>query len=759
MKIKFLLISVLVLSFLSCKKEDQEKSQKNMFLDSLMAKMTLEEKIGQLNMATAGHIVTGQATNSDIAENIRKGNIGALLNITKADNIRQVQKIAVEESRLKIPLLFGLDVIHGYRTIFPIPIGLSCSWDMALIQNSARIAAQEASADGICWTFSPMVDLSRDPRWGRVAEGAGEDPYLGAEIAKAMVYGYQGDDLTKNNTLLSCVKHFALYGASEGGRDYNTVDMSRVKMFNVYFPPYKAAIDAGAGSVMTSFNEVEGIPTSAHKWLLDDVLRKRWGFDGIIFTDYTGISEMIKHGIGDLQEVSARAINAGLDMDMVSEGYLKTLKKSVDEGKVDVSQIEKSCRRILEAKYKLGLFDDPYKYCDPERAKTELYTNTNRQISREIAARSMVLLKNDKDILPLKEKGKIAIIGPLGDNRENMCGTWSVSGQFDKAISLKDGIEKRLGDKVEILLAKGSNIVEDPALENRISTFGKPTYRSDRPAEEMIKEAVDVAKKADVIIAAVGEAAEYNGECSSRSDLELPNVQRDLLKALVKLNKPIVMVLFTGRPLSIGWEKENIPSILNVWFAGSEAGDAIADVLFGDVNPSGKLTMSFPRNVGQVPVYYNHKNTGRPLEGEWFEKFKSSYIDIPNEPLYPFGYGLSYTTFDYSNLRLSSESIKMGEELNVSVDVKNTGKRNGEEVVQLYIRDLFGSITRPVKELKGFKKIKLDAGQTKTVEFTLNNENLSFYNSDLEFVAESGEFKVFVGGNSVDLLEGDFVLE
>ncbi len=758
MKIKILLIIFLAVSIQSCKKGDNQMSAKNQFLDSLLSELTIEEKIGQLNLPSAGHIVTGQATNSEIAEKIREGRVGGLLNITKVDNIRSVQKIAIEESRHKIPLLFGLDVIHGYRTVFPIPLGLSCSWDMKLIQKSASIAAQEASADGICWTFSPMVDLSRDPRWGRVAEGSGEDPYLGAEIAKAMVRGYQGDDLTKNNTLLACIKHFALYGAPDGGRDYNTVDMSRIRMYNEYFLPYKAGIEAGAGSVMMAFNEVDGIPATGNKWLIDNVLRKQWGFDGLVFTDYTGINEMIKHGMGDLQAVSKLALDAGVDMDMVGEGYLQTLKKSFDEGKIKEAQIDSACRRILKAKYELGLFDEPYKYCDPERAKNEIYTNANRQIAREIAARSMVLLKNDGDVLPLKKQGKIAIIGPLADNKENMCGTWSVSGQFDKAISLKQGIENKLGTNAEIFYAKGANFVDDSLLESRVSTFGKPTYRDPRPASEMIREALKVAKKADVIIAAMGEASEISGECSSRTTLELPNGQRDLLKALLKLNKPIVMVLFNGRPLSIGWEKENMPAILDVWFSGSEAGDAIADVLFGDVNPSGKLTMSFPVNVGQVPVYYNHKNTGRPLEEEWFKKFTSSYIDIPNEALYPFGYGLSYTKFEYSNLQLSTQNLKMGSELKVSVDVKNIGSRSGEEVVQLYIRDLVGSITRPVKELKGFEKIMIKPGEKETVEFIIDMEKLSFYNSELEFVAEAGDFEVFVGGNSVDLLKSSFTL-
>ncbi len=678
--------------------------------------------------------------------------MGGLFNIKSAAKIRDVQRIAVEESRLKIPLIFGMDVIHGYETVFPIPLGMSSSWDMTLIEQSARVAASEASADGICWTFSPMVDVSRDPRWGRVSEGNGEDAYLGAEIAKAMVKGYQGDDLSQNNTIMSCVKHFALYGASEAGRDYNTVDMSRLRMYNEYFEPYKAAVDAGVGSVMTSFNEVDGIPASANKWLMTDVLRNQWGFSGFVVTDYTAINEMIDHGMGDLQTVSALALKAGVDMDMVGEGFLTTLKQSLEEGKVTESQINEAVRRILIAKYELGLFDNPYRYCDPERAKKEVFTEANRKTAREIASQTFVLLKNEDNILPLQKKGTIALIGPMADNRENMPGTWSVAANFDQAISLKEGLEAVVGDRVKILHARGANIVGDSLLESRVSIFGKPTRRDSRPASVMIQEAVNVARNADVIVAAMGESAEMSGEASSLSNIELPESQRELLKALLKTGKPVVIVLFTGRPLALKWEEENVPAILNVWFAGSEAGLAIADVLFGDVNPSGKLTATFPQNTGQIPIYYNHKNTGRPLpEGQWFQKFRSNYLDVSNDPLYPFGYGLSYTTFSYGDLELNSSELKGDQTLMASIEVTNTGNFDGQEVVQLYIRDVVGSITRPVKELKGFQKVHLEKGETKTVTFEITTEDLKFYNYDLEYTWEPGDFDIMVGGNSRDV--------
>ncbi|MBW6492160.1 MAG: beta-glucosidase BglX [Lentimicrobium sp.] len=731
----------------------------NKFITELMAKMTIDEKIGQLNLPTAGDFTTGQTSSSDIGKKIVEGKVGGLFNIRSVEKIRSVQQVAVEESRLKIPLLFGMDVIHGYKSVFPIPLGLSCSWDMELIEQSARIAATEASADGINWTFSPMVDLSRDPRWGRMAEGAGEDPYLGGEIAKAMVRGYQGNDLTLNNTIMACVKHFALYGASEAGRDYNTVDMSRHRMYNEYFLPYKAAVDAGAGSVMASFNEVDGIPATANRWLMEDVLRKQWGFEGFIVTDYTGIYEMMEHGMGDFQTVSALALKAGMDMEMVGEGFLLTLKKSLYEGKITEDQINKACRRMLEAKYKLGLFDDPYRYCDAKRAENEIYTDAHRMAARKTASESFVLLKNEGNILPLKKNAKIALIGPLADNRLNMCGTWTVAGDFEKAISVLDGIQMVTGKPELISLARGCNVVADSILETRIGMFGKPTGWDSRSPEVMIAEAVNATENSDVIVAILGEASESSGECSSITNIELPENQRDLLRALLNTGKPVVMVLFTGRPLAITWEEKNVPAILNVWFGGSEAGAAVADVLFGDVVPSGKLTATFPQNTGQIPIFYNHKNTGRPLpEGQWFHKFLSNYLDVPNEPLYPFGYGLSYTTFSYSDLALSKNSIKPGESLDVKVTVTNTGNFDGKEIVQLYLRDMVGTVTRPVKELKGFEKVFIKKGESKDVTFTIDIEDLKFYNYDLSFVSEPGDFKVFVGGNSRDVKEGSFVL-
>lgn len=745
----------IMLQLASCSSEKNKTANNNISpydakVDSILNLMTLEEKIGQLNLPSAGDITTGQTQNSDIAKKIEEGKVGGLFNIKSAKKIREVQKVAVEKSRLKIPLIFGMDVIHGYETTFPIPLGLSSSWDMELIKKTARIAAIEASADGINWTFSPMVDIARDPRWGRVSEGSGEDPYLGGEIAKAMVHGYQGDDLTSNNTIMSCVKHFALYGASEAGRDYNTVDMSKVRMYNEYLPPYKAAIDAGVGSVMASFNEIDGIPATGNKWLLTDLLRNQWKFNGFVVTDYTGINEMMEHGMGDLKASSALALNAGVDMDMVGEGFLSTLKKSVEEGLVPIEQLNLAVKRILKAKYELGLFEDPYKYCDENRAKTEIFTDENRNFSRQAASQSMVLLKNDDHLLPLKKSGTIALIGPLANTKENMAGTWSVATKQDKSNAFLDGIKTVVGEKATILYAKGSNLDEDEEFEKRATMFGKEIFRDNRTKEALLSEALKIAAKADVIVAALGESAEMSGESSSRTNIEIPQTQKDLLKALLKTGKPVVLVLFTGRPLVLVEENNTVPAILNVWFPGSEAGLAISDVLFGDVNPSGKLTATFPRSVGQIPIFYNHKNTGRPLlntEGK-FEKFRSNYIDERNEPLFTFGYGLSYTTFNYGKIVISSDKMKVNDKIKVSVDVSNTGNYDGKEVVQLYIRDLVGSATRPVKELKGFQKIFLKKGETKTVTFTLSIEDLKFYDYNLNFVAEPGEFEVFVGGNS-----------
>ncbi|MBK6380554.1 MAG: beta-glucosidase BglX [Chitinophagaceae bacterium] len=744
-------IILLVLCIVSLNSFAQDAKMKT-FVDALMKKMTLDEKIGQLNLPGSGDIVTGQAGNSDIAKKIEQGKVGGLFNIKSVAKIKEVQKLAVEKSRLKIPLIFGMDVIHGYETVFPIPLGLSCTWDMDLIKRSARIAAIEASADGINWTFSPMVDIARDPRWGRIAEGSGEDPYLGSQIAKAMVNGYQGSSYAGNTSIMSCVKHYAMYGAAEAGRDYNTTDMSHQRMFNEYLPPYKAAVDAGVGSVMASFNDVDGVPATASKWLMTDVLRKQWGFKGFVVTDYTGINEMIEHGIGDLQTASARALMAGIDMDMVGEGLLTTTQKSLKEGKVTLAQIDAACRRILEAKYKLGLFENPYKYCDENRAKTEVFTAANRKEARATAAQSFVLLKNQNNILPIKKTGTIALIGPLADNKENMPGTWSVAADFSKATSLLTGLKEVAGSQVKILTARGSNLDEDSLFEDRAGMFGKSLHRDSRPAAVILQEALDIAKQSDVIVAALGESAEMSGESSSRSNISIPKAQQDLLKALVQTGKPVVLVLFTGRPLALKWENDHVPAILNVWFGGSEAGYAIADVLFGDVNPSGKLSTTFPQNVGQVPIYYAHKNTGRPLsEGKWFEKFRSNYLDVSNEPVYPFGYGLSYTSFSYSDIKLSNTSLKGNQTLTATVSVTNTGSYDGKEVVQLYIRDVVGSVTRPVKELKGFQKIAIKAGETKTVSFSISPNDLKFYNYDLKYDWEAGDFEIMIGTNSKDV--------
>lgn len=757
-----ILLALLLPLGLQAQKPPQDMDR---FLDNLLKRMTLEEKIGQLNLPVTGEITTGQAKSSDIATKIKRGEVGGLFNLKGVDKIRDVQRLAVENSRLGIPLLFGMDVIHGYETIFPIPLGLSCTWDIPAIEESARIAAVEASADGISWTFSPMVDISRDPRWGRVSEGSGEDPFLGALIARAMVRGYQGKDMSRNDEIMACIKHFALYGAAEAGRDYNTVDMSRQRMFNDYMLPYQAGVEAGAGSVMASFNEVEGVPATANKWLMTDVLRGAWGFNGFVVTDFTGISEMIEHGIGDLQTVSARAINAGVDMDMVSEGFIGTLKKFVEEGKVSVETVNTACRRILEAKYKLGLFDNPYKYCDLKRPARDIFTKEHRAAARRIAGESFVLLKNEgpsptlAPVLPLSPTGTIAVIGPLANTRSNMPGTWSVAAVLDKSPSLVEGLTEWVGNQGKILYAKGSNLIGDAAYEERATMFGRSLNRDNRTDQQLLDEALKIASQADVIVAALGESSEMSGESSSRTNLNLPDVQHTLLEALLKTGKPVVLVLFTGRPLVLNWEQEHVPAILNVWFGGSEAGPAIGDVLFGAVNPGGKLTMTFPKSVGQIPLYYAHKNTGRPLkEGKWFEKFRSNYLDVDNDALYPFGYGLSYTTFRFSDITLNRSSIGMDNELVASVTVTNTGDRAGSEVVQLYIRDLVGSVTRPVKELKGFEKIYLQPNESRTVRFTIAPEMLKFYNADLKFVAEPGDFDVMIGPDSRNVKTARFTL-
>lgn len=750
-----------ILATASCSsKSDSSDVEMDSFIDELMGKMTLEEKLGQLNLPASDDITTGQAKSSNIGSMVTKGQVGGVFNIKGVEKIRELQRLAVEESRLGIPLIFGMDVVHGYETVFPIPLALSCSWDMDGIRHSAQIAAKEATAAGIAWTFSPMVDISRDPRWGRVSEGNGEDPYLGAEIAKAMVHGYQGDNLRDGQSMMACVKHFALYGAPEAGRDYNTVDMSHNRMYNEYFPPYKAGAEAGAGSFMTSFNTIDFIPASGNKWLLTDVLRDQWGFDGFVVTDYTAIAEMIDHGMGDLEQCSALALKAGTDMDMVANGFNGELAKSLDKGDVSMDDIDKAVRRILEAKWKLGLFEDPYNRIDPERPAKDIYTAESREFARKLATETFVLLKNDNNILPLQKKGKIAIIGPLGDTPSNMPGTWSVAANFERYKSLVQGFRDAVGDKAEILYAKGSNLTADSVLEKNATMFGRE-MRDPRSEAQLLSEALSVASRADVIVAAMGESSEFSGESSSRSDITLPETQKKLLEALLATGKPVVMLNFAGRPTVMSWEADHVPAILNVWFGGSEAADAIADVVFGNVCPSGKLSATMPRSVGQIPIYYNHLNTGRPLpEGtDEFVKFRSNYIDISNTPLYPFGYGMSYTTFEYTDFKLSGDEMDNNGQLTASVTVTNTGDREGDEIVQFYIRDLVGSISRPVQELKGFERITLKPGESKTVDFVITPETLKFFNKDLDFVNEPGEFVVMAGPNSRDVAKKTFVLK
>ena len=727
----------------------QQKGMKE-FVDDLMSKMTLQEKIGQLNLMVAGDITTGQAMNTQVGGAIAAGNMGGIFNIKGAKEIREMQELAVKKSRMGIPLLVGMDVIHGYETIFPIPLALSCSWDMAAVEQSAAIAAKEASADGINWTFSPMVDITLDARWGRYSEGNGEDPYLGSLITKAMVRGYQGD-YSRTDNIMACVKHFALYGASESGRDYNTVDMSRVRMYNQYLPPYKAGAEAGAGTFMSSFNLVDGVPATANKWLLDDLLRGEWGYDGMVVTDYGSIGEMLSHSVSaNLQEAAAQALKAGTDMDMCSMGFIATLEKSLKEGKVSETDIDKACRRVLEAKYKLGLFKDPYKYCEPKRRKKDIFNDENRRAARDIAAETFVLLKNEGNLLPLKKQGKVALIGPLANTRANLAGTWCVAYTPDKYSTLKEGMERALAGKATLLYAQGSNITRDAELQ-KAGEFGKTIERGDDA--QMKAEALAVAKEADVIVAALGETADMSGECASRTDLCLPDVQMELLQELNKLGKPIVLLNFSGRPTVMNWENENIPAILNVWFGGSEAADAICDVVFGDKVPSGKLTMSMPQAVGQEPLYYNHQPTGRPVpEGtKEFRKYQSNYLDVRNDPLYPFGYGLSYTTFSYSDLQLSATEMSPTGSVEASVTVTNTGNVDATEIVQLYIRDLVASVSRPVKELKGFERITLKAGESRKVTFAITPETLKFYNYDLKYILEPGDFNIMVGPNSRDL--------
>lgn len=731
-------------------KTDIDRDMKH-FVDSLMSEMTIDEKIGQLNLVSIGFDVTGPKVSENVDEKIIKGLVGGVFNNYTANSVRKLQRKAIEESRLGIPLLFGYDVIHGHRTIFPIPLGLSASWDMDLIERSAGIAAEEATADGLNWVFSPMVDISRDARWGRVSEGAGEDAWYGSQVAKAMVKGYQQEDLSKENTVMACVKHFALYGAAEAGRDYNTVDMSMVRMFNEYLPPYKAAIDAGVGSAMSAFNDVNGVPATGNRWLMTELLRDKWGFDGFVVSDHSAVLEMIEHGMGDRYEVGNLGLTAGTDMDMVQEVYLDNLSEAIANGDVSVEDVNKACRRILEAKYKLGLFEDPYRYVNEDKAEEDIMQESHINFARDAARKSIVLLKNENNVLPLKDLGSIALIGPLADSRRDLIGNWSAAGDWKQALTLKEGIQNIAGN-VRINYAKGANVTDDEQLIKRLNRHRGNLQIDPRSPDEMIAEAVRVARKSDVIVAVVGESFGMSGEAASRTDITLPGRQLDLLKALKKTGKPLIVVLMNGRPLAIKWEEENADAILETWFAGLQAGNAIADVLFGKYNPSGKLTMTFPQVVGQVPLYYNYKNTGRPFKsGNLYDKYKTRYLDVTNDPLYPFGFGLSYTSFEYSTPQVSDTLLAGSQKLKVSVDVSNTGEYDGVEVVQLYIRDLVRSITPPIKELRNFEKVFIKKGETKTVTFKVSIEDLKFYNNDLVYDWEPGEFKIMIGGNSRDV--------
>lgn len=747
---KCLLVASLLLAALNV----QAQNTKQAFVSNLIKRMTLEEKIGQLNLLTSDMDVTGPFMKPGYKKDIEAGLCGSIFNAYTPQYTRQLQEMAMK-TRLKIPLLFGYDVIHGHKTIFPIPLGEACTWDMALLEQSARIAAQEASADGLQWTYSPMVDIARDPRWGRVAEGVGEDTWYGTQVAKAKVKGYQGSDLSANNTILACVKHFALYGAIEAGRDYNTVDMSRRQMYQYYLPPYKAAIDAGVATVMTSFNEIDGTPATANKWLLTDLLRREWGFKGFVVTDYTAINEMIAHGnVKDEYEAGGAALRAGVDMDMQGGVFAGQLQKLLKDGKVTQKEIDSAVYRILAAKYDLGLFQDPYKYCDTARAAKEIMSAENLAAAQKIAERSIVLLKNENQLLPLKKDAKIALIGPLANSQRDMIGNWSAAGDHTKAVTILEALKQR---SANVQYLPGAHYTADTTLFKRATQKARLEATDTANSQQMLTAAVELAKQSDIVVMALGESQGMTGEAASRSNISIPENQQQLLKAVYATGKPVVLVLMNGRPLTLEWEDAHIPAILETWFLGTRAGNAIASVLFGDYNPAGKLTMSFPRNIGQIPIYYNHKNTGRPLNLN--NKYSSKYLDTENEPLYPFGYGLSYTKFTYGTVKLSKQQITASDKLQVSVPVTNSGNYDGEEVVQLYIRDMVGSVTRPVKELKAYKKISLAKGETRTVTFDITVEDLKFYDKDMRWKAEPGDFTVFVGTNSRDVQSAGFTLK
>ncbi|MBL7805231.1 MAG: beta-glucosidase BglX [Saprospiraceae bacterium] len=696
-------------------------------VEKLLAQMTLEEKIGQMTLYTTDWGSTGPTIREGYKNDIRKGNCGALFNSHTTAFTRELQRIAVEETRLHIPLIFGYDVIHGYKTIFPIPLGEAASWDLAAIEKSARVAGTEASAAGLHWTFAPMVDVSRDPRWGRVMEGAGEDTWLGCRIAEARVRGFQGKGIGQTDAVMACVKHYAGYGAGTAGRDYNTVDMSERFFRDYYLPPYEAAVKAGAATVMTSFNDYDGVPATGNKYLLTDILRNEWGFKGFVVTDYTSINEMVLHGVvANEKEAGELAVNAGVDMDMQSAAYQRFLAQSVKEGKVPMQAIDDAVRRILQAKFDLGLFDDPYKFCDTDREKKTILSAEHRAAARDVSRKSIVLLKNERNVLPLNRNQKVALIGPLADNKTELIGNWCAAGNFNDCVSLREGLRSA---GIQTTYAKGCEL--------------------DGHDKSGFAEAVKIAKAADVIVVAIGEKAQMSGEAASRTELNLPGVQEELVQELAGTGKPVVVVLMNGRPLVFPQLIGSASAILEAWWLGTETGNALTDVLLGEYNPSGKLPMSFPRSVGQVPVFYNEKSTGRPYDPN--SKWTTQYIDSPNSPQYPFGFGLSYTTFEYDEPKVNRTTFKKGQTLQVLVNVKNTGSRDGEEVVQLYIRDLIGSVTRPVKELKGFQKVMIPAGQSKEIRFTITDQELSFYRRDMSFGSEPGDFDLMIGGNSAEL--------
>ncbi|MFZ4620027.1 MAG: glycoside hydrolase family 3 N-terminal domain-containing protein [Bacteroidota bacterium] len=711
-------------------------------IDSIIKLMTLQEKLGQLNqIGGTWYDTKTERLNEEQTQMLKAGKIGSFLGITGAAETGRIQHIAMEQTRMKIPVLFGFDIIHGYRTITPIPLAEASSWNPGLVERSAHIAAVEGAAIGVHWTYAPMVDIARDPRWGRIAEGSGEDPYLGSAMAAARVKGFQGKDLLQYGSLLACVKHFAAYGGAEAGRDYNTVDLSERTLREIYLPPYKAAVDAGAWTLMSAFNEIGGVPSSASSWLMTDLLRKEWNFKGLVVSDYTAIMELMRHRIAaDSIEAGIAGLSSGVEIDMVSRIYVDKLSEAVKTNRLSESVVDEAVRRVLRVKFLYGLFDDPYRNAKPEKEKELLLTKEHRAVAREMAQQSVVLLKNEKNILPLSRSVKsIALIGPLAgnENRRELVGSWSWAQKPEDVVSVIEGIKAKIGPSTKLFYDKGCEIESDSG--------------------KRIEQAVKTAKQADVVIAVLGESQHVSGEAASKTNLDLPAQQKELLQALYKTGKPVILVVMNGRPLTLQWEADKIPAIVESWHLGVEAGNALADVLFGDVNPSGKLPVTFPRNVGQIPLYYNHKSTGRPLVET--DKYTSRYLDAPNTPLFPFGFGLSYTTFAYSNLKLSAGSISKDQSLTVTVDVQNTGTKAGEEVVQLYIKDDFATVTRPEKELKGFTKVMLNAGEKKTVQFTITPDDLSFYNLSMKKIVEPGTFTVYAGGNSVDCTEIPFTVK